>query len=126
MDTDAAGIWHYTTAMRFAEQAEVELHRELGIVDRTFGSMPRVHVEFDFLAPVRFGDRVRTTLTVGALGGSSVTYELDLAGEVGRFATGRIVTVLIDQAGGVVRLPDHLRAALSGTGTRTGTGHDQE
>ena len=116
MDTDAAGIWHYSAAIRFAEHAEMALHRQLGIIGRTFGSMPRAHVEFDFVRPVRFGDVVRTTVSVAAVGRSSVTYELELAGEAGTFATGRIVTVLIDPDGDVVPLPDHLRAVLTGVG----------
>lgn len=113
MDTDAAGIWHYSTAIRFAEHAEMELHRQLGIIGRTFGSMPRAHVEFDFVRPVRFGDVVRTTVSVVAVGRSSVTYELTLAGDVGTCATGRIVTVLIDDDGAAMPLPDHLRTALT-------------
>lgn len=116
MDTDAAGIWHYSTAIRFVEHAEMELHRQLGIIGCTFGSMPRAHVEFDFVRPVRFGDVVRTTVSVVAVGRSSVTYELTLAGEAGTCATGRIVTVLIDDDGDAMPLPDPLRTALAGVG----------
>lgn len=116
MDTDAAGIWHYSTAIRFAEHAEMALHRKLGIIEQTFGTMPRAHVEFDFLRPVRFGDVVRTTVAVAAVGRSSVTYELTLAGEAGTFATGRIVTVLTGPEGDAMPLPDHLRGALTGAG----------
>jgi acyl-CoA thioester hydrolase len=54
MDTDAAGIWHYTTAFRYLEHAEMELHRHLGIVEQTFGRMPRVRLEVDYLAPASF------------------------------------------------------------------------
>jgi len=56
MDTDAAGIWHYSTSIRFVEAAEAELHRQLGIIDLTFGLTPRAHVEFDFHRTARFDD----------------------------------------------------------------------
>src|ERR687887_445643 len=42
MDTDAAGIYHWTTVFRLAEAAEAALHTALGIVDLTFGATPRV------------------------------------------------------------------------------------
>ena len=44
MDTDAAGIWYHSTVIRWAEDAEAELHRQLGIVQRTFGATPRVNI----------------------------------------------------------------------------------
>lgn len=58
IDTDAAGIWHHSLATRWAEEAEAELHRELGIIDETFGATPRVRTEFDFSDPLRFDDEV--------------------------------------------------------------------
>jgi acyl-CoA thioester hydrolase len=113
MDTDAAGIWHYSTVIRFAEHAELELHSRLGIADRTFGLTPRARIEFDFVRPVRFGDIVSTTLTVASVGRTSIAYDLLLDGPDGAFARGRIVTVLIDGPGGrSTGVPDDLRAAL--------------
>ena len=47
MDTDAAGIYHYTTVFRLAEAAEAAMHTGLGIADRTFGATPRVSVAMD-------------------------------------------------------------------------------
>ena len=113
MDTDAAGIWHYSTVIRFAEHAELELHARLGIVERTFGMTPRARIEFDFVSPVRFGDVVTTTLTVASVGRTSIAYDLLLGGPEGAFARGRIVTVLTDAPGGrSTPVPDDLRAVL--------------
>ena len=115
MDTDAAGVWHHSTAVRWMEEAEAELHRQLGIIDETFGLTPRVHVEFDFGIPVRFDDEVEIGLEVADVGSSSVTYDftVDRAGE--RAVLGRVVIVLIDRVTGLARpWPDHLRSALSG------------
>lgn len=114
MDTDAAGIWHYSTAIRFTEHAELLLHDHLGVAEFTFGRTPRAHVEFDFRRPVRFGDTVVTTLTVARLGRTSIAYDVELADDAGGqvFATGRVVTVLADD-GVPVEVPEHLRAALT-------------
>jgi acyl-CoA thioester hydrolase len=114
IDTDAAGIWHYSTAIRFVEAAEIELHRRLGIIDRTFGLTPRAHVEFDFQRTVRFDDVVEITLAASAVGTTSVTYEVAMSCEGDSVAAGRLVTVLIDEAGIPTPWPDNMREALSG------------
>lgn len=114
MDTDAAGIWHHSTIIRWAEEAEAELHRNLGIISETFGVTPRVHVEFDFGVPLRFDDEVTLTLTVASLGESSITYEIELSHGSAEVAKGKMVAVLIDRATGRKQpWPVHLRTALS-------------
>ncbi len=40
IDTDAAGIWHHSNVVRWAEEAEAELHRQLGIIDRPLVPLP--------------------------------------------------------------------------------------
>jgi acyl-CoA thioester hydrolase len=115
MDTDAAGIWHYSTIIRWAEEAESELHRQLGIIAETFGVTPRAHVEFDFRASVRFDDEVTVMLAIDQVGETSITYTVNLDGPVGTVATGQIVAVLIDRTTGRKRgWPDYLRQALEG------------
>ena len=121
IDTDAAGIWHYTTAIRYAEHAELELHRALGIMDQTFGRTPRVHIELDLISPVRFGDWLATTLTVADVGRSSISYDVTITSDRDAHVRGRIVTVLLDRPGGrSVEVPDDLRAALTDGSGLTG------
>jgi len=113
MDTDAAGIWHWTTAMRFAEAAEAELHTALGIEDRTFGVTPRLAVAAEFRAPLRFNDVVRTDLVVERVGRSSVVYAFTLARDGEVAAEGRVTACLVEADGGrAVPWPDDLRRAL--------------
>lgn len=115
IDTDAAGIWHFSAALRMIEYAETELHRRLGIADRTVGRSPRVRIELDYLAPVRFAEEVVTTLTVTRIGRSSLTYEAVLEGPNGTVARGSLTTVLIGDADGhAVTIPGAVRAALAG------------
>ncbi|WP_052666007.1 acyl-CoA thioesterase [Nitriliruptor alkaliphilus] len=116
MDTDAAGIWHHSTAIRFLEHAELELHRQLGIVDTTFGFTPRARMEIDFHEAVRFGDDVRTTLIAARVGRTSIAYDFVLEGPRGRYAGGKLITVLVDGEGKPRPIPDDLRAALTERG----------
>jgi len=114
MDTDAAGVWHHSVIIRWAEEAEAELHRKLGIVEETFGATPRVRTEFDFGMPLRFDDLVDVTITVTAVGNTSVTYDVEATSGSAEVARGRVVAVFIDRVSGEKRAwPDALRAALS-------------
>jgi YbgC/YbaW family acyl-CoA thioester hydrolase len=113
MDTDAAGIYHYSTVLRLAEAAEAALHTEHGTADRIFGAAPRVHMEFDFQKPVMFNDEVVTQITVADLGRTSITYDLRLTHDDELVATGRIVGVFIDQESmKAAPWPDAVRAAF--------------
>src|SRR6476619_4173160 len=83
MDTDAAGIYHWTTVFRLAEAAEAALHTALGIADFTFGATPRVAVRASFVRALRFNDPVEVERAVAALGRTSVEDRLAIAGEQG-------------------------------------------
>ncbi len=77
-DTDAAGVYHWSTVFRLVEAAEAALHDRLGIRDYTFGRTPRVHVSCDFRRELAFWDAVRTELEVAEVGESSVRYAFAL------------------------------------------------
>jgi len=118
VDTDASGLIHYTAALRYFEVAEHGLMRKLfagvaGTAERSF-MLPRVHVEADYKAPLRYPDEFDCTARVAALGRSSVTYGYEIRRLDAVVAiVGRIVAVAIDLAGRAIPLPDQLRAALS-------------
>jgi acyl-CoA thioester hydrolase len=117
IDTDAAGIYHWTTAFRLAEAAEAALHTALGIADRTFGVTPRVSVAAEFRRPLRFNDPVEVALAVEAVGRSSVRYALAITGPEGPAMSGQVTSVLIDgDSKRAVPWPDDLRAALESGG----------
>ncbi len=114
MDTDAAGIYHWTTVFRLAEAAEAALHTALGIADRTFGAVPRVSVAVDFRRSLRFNDQVDVRLAVAAVGRSSVRYELTIADTTGLVAAGQLTACLVDRPGGrATAWPEDLRVALA-------------
>jgi acyl-CoA thioesterase FadM len=117
MDTDAAGIYHYTTAFRFAEAAEAAMHTALGIADRTFGATPRVSVAMEFKHSLRFNDEIEATLVVSAIGRSSVQYDFTLSDPQGVAAVGRLTACLVDRATGrATPWPDDMRRLLAAGG----------
>jgi len=117
MDTDAAGIYHWTTVFRLAEAAEAALHTALGIAEFTFGATPRVAVQASFARPLRFNDRVEVALTVTRLGRTSVEYALAVTGDQGPAAEGSVKSCLIDRdTGRAIPWPDEVRGKLSAAG----------
>jgi len=118
IDTDAAGIYHWTTAFRLVESAEAVMHSCLGIADITFGRTPRVAVDADFRRPLRFNDLAEVELTVERLGRSSIVYRLTISGPGGLAVEGRLTACFIlPETGRPEPWPPDVRDALA-TGGR--------
>lgn len=109
IDTDAAGVYHWTTVFRLVEAAEAELHERLGIRGRTFGRTPRVHVSTEFRRELRFFDRVELRLSVASVGRASARYDFslfalgedrDAGSDDGLAAEGEMVVVHVTHAPG--------------------------
>lgn len=80
--------------------------------DGRHNGVPTVHIEADFIAPSRLGDKVEFTLRVIKLGGSSATVEITgrMAEEVRLRA--RLTLVWIDNMK-AARWPDPMRTRLA-------------
>jgi 4-hydroxybenzoyl-CoA thioesterase/acyl-CoA thioester hydrolase len=98
-DTDAAGIVHFSAFFFWMESVEHELLRSVGVavVDRgadgVDASWPRVSASCDYLAAVRFGDELEVSVSVEAVGRTSVTYAFAFAHDGLSVARGRVVAV---------------------------------
>ena len=115
-DTDAAGHYHFSSVLRWAEAAEAVLLRRLGLGD-LFGSIPRVHFEADYLERLWFGDAVHVELRVERVGSSSLHYGFDVRGPNGPAARGRMSVVhSAATAKGTVPWPEETRRLLCGAG----------
>jgi YbgC/YbaW family acyl-CoA thioester hydrolase len=99
-DTDASGMYHNTAAFRFIEVAETALLERLGFVHEIYGRHPRVHIEADFLLPLRFRDLVDIQLTVSRVGRTSVTYTFEMSNRGTPAVRGRATAVLLTEPGG--------------------------
>jgi acyl-CoA thioesterase FadM len=117
MDTDAAGIYHWTTAFRLAEAAEAAMHTALGIADFTFGATPRVAVSASFAQGLRFNELVDVELAVAAIGRTSVEYRLTITADGAAAVDGSLKACLIDrETGRATPWPDEIREALGAGG----------
>jgi acyl-CoA thioesterase FadM len=114
IDTDAAGIFHWTAVCRLAEAAEAVLHTALGIEQFTFGATPRVSVQFDFKRSLRFNDEVETVLAVEHVGRTSVRYAVTVSGAAGVVAEGHLTACLIARESGTPEpWPEDVRRLLT-------------
>jgi acyl-CoA thioester hydrolase len=112
IDTDAAGIYHNSTVVRFVEAAEAALMDGLGL-HGYFPVAPRVHYTVDFEAPLFFGQDVRAVVELVGIGTTSMTFSFEVWGEEfrgrppRRAAHGRFVSAHIDreQADGAASTP---------------------
>jgi YbgC/YbaW family acyl-CoA thioester hydrolase len=119
VDTDATGRIHYSSLFRHFEAAEDEFFRSIGFhyAERRPAdlSYPRVHVEADYLGPLRYDDAVTITVSVSKIGTSSYTLEfqvhLEDSGDIA--ARGLITAVCMSKRLQKAHaLPDELRQAL--------------
>jgi YbgC/YbaW family acyl-CoA thioester hydrolase len=111
VDTDASGLIHYTAALRYFEVPEHALMREL-FGDRGF-SLPRVHVEADYQAALRYPDEFDCTARIAGVGRTSIRWEYEIVRTDGvRAIAGRIVAVAVGEDGQPMVVPDALREKL--------------
>ena len=117
IDTDAAGIYHWTTVFRLAEAAEAAMHTALGIPNDTFGACPRVSVSATFSKSLRFNDPVEVELAVESIGRSSLTYRLAIVSEGEPAAEGSLTVAFIDKSTRrATPWPPAIRERLAGGG----------
>lgn len=118
-DTDAAGILFFANQFKFVHDLYQRFLDEIGFplqerfATRDF-SLPIVHAEADFYAPLTVGDTVEVSLRVAAVGRTSFTLDyqiIDLDGkEVGSAKT---IHVTVDpETRGKIALPESFREAL--------------
>jgi YbgC/YbaW family acyl-CoA thioester hydrolase len=98
VDTDMAGIVHFSNFFRFMESAEVEFLRSLGLSvamswDGEKIGFPRVSASCDYLRPARFQDLIDITVTVRKVGVKSVTYGFEFARDGEVLARGQVSAV---------------------------------
>jgi acyl-CoA thioester hydrolase len=79
VDTDAGGRIHFTSAFKWAEEAETELMRGVGLLTDRWGNFPRRRVEAEYLKVLRFDDEIEVRLRVENVGRTSVTYAWTIA-----------------------------------------------
>jgi len=120
-ETDMAGIMHFANFFLWMEGCEVAMYRSLGLPLASFvpGQVvgwPRVNVSCQYLAPLRFNDRVEVKLLVKKMGVRSVTYVFHFLKGATLVAKGEVsaVCVAADGKGNMVAqaIPPEVREQL--------------
>lgn len=113
-DVDVSGRYHYSTAIRLFEAAEVELLDRLGLLDAIYTAMPRAHIEFDYHQTLWFRDEVEATVSVEEVGRTSVTFRFELRRDGELCADGKLVAVHMGEDGRPEPWKDEHRRRLDG------------
>ncbi|GDY11864.1 hypothetical protein LBMAG53_07420 [Planctomycetota bacterium] len=117
--TDAAGVLFYGQQFMLMEEA---LEAALAQVGLPVGADPRampvmpvvVHADGDYRAPVRCGDRLDITVSVSAIGETSLTFMYRLLRSGVEVGLGRTIHVCLDSRTGTASaVPPQWRAALA-------------
>jgi YbgC/YbaW family acyl-CoA thioester hydrolase len=83
VDTDGAGVVHYSNYFRYFEACEEEFYRSLGLSFKTIYekyqiALPRVEAQCTYKASCRFGDVIEISLSVGKVEEKTITYNFQV------------------------------------------------
>ena len=83
VDTDIAGVMHYSNFLRYFEACEEEFYRSLGITlsamrDKYRIMLPRIEAYCQYKAACRFDDQFDVSLRVRDVGEKTITYDFQL------------------------------------------------
>ncbi len=98
VDTDMAGMAHFSNFFRWMEAAEVEFLRSLGLSvalewEGEQISFPRVAAACDYSRPARFEEVVEIAVTVKKVGRTSITYGFEFTRGDEVLARGQVSSV---------------------------------
>lgn len=113
-DTDMAGVVHFTSILRYVENAEHAALAELGIpVISKEGGVPKVHVECDYKSPLRFGDEVSVQMVLDEVSNKSLKWSFSVKVKEKIAATGKLVTAMVNAKGESSDIPQAWRDLLN-------------
>ena len=113
VDTDIAGVMHYSNFLRYFEACEEEFYRSLGITlsairDRYRIMLPRIEAHCEYKAACRFDDEFEVSMRVRDVGEKTITYDFQLLRtEDGKLAAeGYLKCIAVNLEWKAVPLPD--------------------
>jgi acyl-CoA thioester hydrolase len=100
VDTDTSGLVHYTSVFRHVERAEHEFMRSIGFpysrIDNARIKYPRVMVQCNYLAPMRYDDPIKIEVYLEKVGNSSFTVGFSIFIDKVQTAQAKITIVCMD------------------------------
>lgn len=118
VETDMAGVLHFSNYYRWMEETEHAFWRSHGlsvIIKKGEISWPRVKTACEYYSPAHFEDELEVTLRVMNVSHRSVTYEIEFHRDDQRLAKGMTTAVCCSMRDGrfsPVPIPDNLREIL--------------
>jgi YbgC/YbaW family acyl-CoA thioester hydrolase len=121
VETDMAGIVHFSNFFRWMESAEVEYLQARGLSVRMAWEgqqlgFPRVSATCDYVSPARFEEIIDVAVTLAKLGTKSATYAFEFSRDGVAIARGKVVSVccrvLEDRSIESLPIPASLRQRL--------------
>jgi acyl-CoA thioester hydrolase len=112
VDTDVAGVMHYSNFFRYFEACEEEFYRSQGATlvqlrEKYRIMLPRVEAHCVYKLPCKFDDLIEVVLTVREVGTKTVTYDFQTYRneEKQLAAEGYLKCIAVDTTWKVVPLP---------------------
>ena len=119
VDTDAAGVMHFSNYFRYFEACEQEFYHSLGmpfkqILQDYNVMLPRVESHCEYKAPCKFDDEIEVSLQVREVTAKTVTLDFKIHGirDSRLAAEGYMKCIAVNQEWKVVELPADLVKAL--------------
>jgi YbgC/YbaW family acyl-CoA thioester hydrolase len=124
VDTDVAGVMHFTNFLRYFEACEEEFYRSISLpfnaIREKYGIMlPRVDVHCQYKAVCRFDDFIEVTMRVREVAEKTVTYDFQTVRQHdGKLAAeGSMKCIAVNSDWKAVPLPAELARVLRENGT---------
>ncbi|RMF76052.1 MAG: acyl-CoA thioesterase [Planctomycetota bacterium] len=118
VETDTAGVMHFSNYFRWMEECETEFWRAIGLSVHGWPDFtwPRVSARCEYRRPAHFDDELEVRLRVAHIGEKSIRFELSFfrAGE--QIASGETSAVCCAQRSGrfqSIPIPDEIRTRLA-------------
>ncbi|UOF89613.1 acyl-CoA thioesterase [Fodinisporobacter ferrooxydans] len=116
-ETDAAGIIHFASAMRYFELGEREAMRQLGIKvgdsNRGGQEFPRVHITCTYHKSLYYDDLIEIRSTCVNIGNSSMIWDFKIYRDEELCISGEMTVCMIDsETRRPMRVPDRWRDFL--------------
>lgn len=112
-ETDASTWVHNSHFMRYVENAEHELFRELGVKPVSVGSgWPRAHFEIDFRSPMIFDTPYHIELSILRLGNTSIRWSFKIISKELLIAEGNMVSVQVNEKGWPLEMNSEFKEKL--------------
>jgi len=114
VDTDVAGVMHFTNYLRYFEACEEEFYRSISLpfdeVRNEYGlRLPRVETHCNYKAPCRFNDLFDVVMRLREVGQKTITWDFEAIRQDGKVAAdGYIKCIAVDSEWKAIALPQEL------------------